>query len=331
MNRVIEVRTGARLHFGLLATAPGDGPFGGIGMMVDRPGCVVQAWQSTADVVHAPAEYAARIEDVVRRVRRGLRNADTRIQVHEPSAPLTIRVKEFIPPHRGFGSGTQLAFAVATAMMQAIKVCPTIVLTDQLGRGGRSGVGTVGFREGGFIIDAGPGKVPGLEPGVTRFDVPEEWRFVVVDPQGPAGPSGKSEAAGFQSLPAMPAHMPDALVDLINQAILPGLAERDFLRFGTGVADFNRLVGGHFAPAQGGIYAHPLIRDLACQLQRTRWRHLAQSSWGPATVAICENEESASALTDHLSRTLSHTAANVFVARPLNRAAEVTTIDENGH
>jgi len=318
MTQVIEVRTGARLHFGLFATTPDDGTFGGIGMMIDRPGFLIRSWQSAEDGVSAPPTLARRVHDVVTQVRSRLPSEDMR---RKPLTSVTVHVEKCIPPHRGFGSGTQLTFAVAAAVTAALDVSPSFLRGETFGRGERSGVGTVGFSKGGFLVDRGSRRQ--LEPGVTSYTVPEGWRFVVVDPRGPCGPSGSTEAAGFRSLSAMPAEMTDLLFYIVVEAVQPGLEGGDFVRFAGGVMEFNRLVGRHFAPAQGGIYAHPLIRDLAERLTHTDWPHVAQSSWGPAAVVLCEDANSADRLVVHLAQTLPADSADVFIARPLNRGAEV--------
>ncbi|HEX6986531.1 MAG TPA: hypothetical protein VF170_14205, partial [Planctomycetaceae bacterium] len=261
------------------------------------------------------------------RVRLGLRKASVRPQVETPSAPVEVRVSDVIPSHHGFGSGTQLAYAVAAAVGRVLGVWPPFTPEEELGRGRRSAVGTLGFREGGFLADPGLRRRAGMEAGTARRAVPPEWRFVVVDPRGSPGPSGPVEAAGFRSLPAMPRNMPELLFDLVAEAILPGLEGRDFRPFASGVADFNRLVGEHFAPVQGGVYAHPLIRELSRTLAGTAWPYFAQSSWGPAAVVFCEDDESAAALRAFLSRRIGPEQADVFVAAPKNDGATVTEFD----
>ncbi|MGC1275085.1 MAG: hypothetical protein WBC44_15375 [Planctomycetaceae bacterium] len=326
MTRVVEVRTGARLHFGLFATTPGDGPFGGIGMMIDRPRFALQAWRSQRDQVIGPMPISDRVAEFVARVRLGMRRPAVRYQVEQPSAPVAIRVAEVIPSHRGFGSGTQLAYAVAAVVGRVLDVWPPFMPDHELGRGKRSAVGTRGFQEGGFVVDAGIRRRAGLETGVACRKVPSEWRFVVVDPQGRVGPSGMAETSGFAALPPMPRNMPQLLLDLVATTILPGLDDADFLRFARGVAEFNRLVGEHFAPVQGGVYAHPLIRELSQRLAETSWPHLAQSSWGPAAVVFCESDESARTLVAFLGRQITPDQASVFVAAAKNDGAEIREI-----
>jgi beta-RFAP synthase len=322
MTKIVEVRTGARLHFGLFATTSSDGSLGGIGMMIDRPGFVIQAWRSTQDQIFAPRDLVARIEGFVSRVRADLQTPSVGVNVEEPAAPVAIRVLTEIPPHRGFGSGTQLAYAIASAMARVLDVWPSFRPDSQLGRGSRSMVGTLGFDEGGFIADLSQSATD-IQSRFIRRDVAAHWRFVVIDPLGSAGPAGAAEAAGFASLSPMPRSSTERLLTILREHIVPGLDNVDFAAFAGGVADFNRVVGEHFAPAQGGVYAHPVIRELAARLVRTEWPSIAQSSWGPAAVVPCACETSAERLTAFLGDCLQPKTAKVFVATPRNRGTSV--------
>lgn len=327
MTEIVEVRTGARLHFGLFSTSPEGEPFGGIGMMIDRPGFVIRARRSNRDLIHAPGGVEDRIYDIVAHVRDRLANSAHRLLVDDPLVRVTISADDVIPSHRGFGSGTQLAFAVAAAMCETLGVAQRFLTYETLGRGGRSAVGTAGFHRGGFLVDVARHRWRGLDPGVNRFAIPADWRIVVIDPTGPSGLSGKSEVSEFESLTAMRPERTQRLLDLVVQAVVPGLEQRDFNRFASGIAEFNWLVGEHFAPAQRGVYAHPLIRNLGERLRDTDWPHIAQSSWGPAAVVFCEDTESANELVVHLQSVLPEDAADLFISRPLNRGAEVARFD----
>ena len=324
---VAEVRTGARLHFGLLATSAEQGRPGGIGMMIDRHGFVLRARLAEQDSIIADAATAVRVRRFLDRLRTGLEPwPDAAGQRYR------IEVDEVIPPHRGFGSGTQLAFAMAsaTAKLLGFKAVPLKCLD----RGTRSLVGGLGFSRGGFVIDAGEGAAAGLSAAIEAtapcqfgghvLSVPEDWRFVIIDPTTQSGISGVEEESAFAGLNAFPAATSEKLARLITEAIVPGLSRKEFERFAAGVSEFNRLVGEQFAPAQRGVYAHPLIRELSKRLGESDWPYLAQSSWGPAATVFCESEVSAAALCRFLSDCLPADAARIFVAAPRNRGADVT-------
>lgn len=320
MTAAVEVRTGARLHFGLFGTRSDQGRLGGIGMMIRRPGHAVRVRQFDRDVVNAPVEIEPMVWKIVGQIRKaaarryGIQPLHLRIDVDEP-----------VPPHRGFGSGTQLALAIAAAFARLGGASP--VDQEVLGRGGRSLVGTVGFCGGGFIADLGEDHVGSHGAKPLHRAVPITWRLLIVDPMAATGFSGATEAEAFEHLRPMPPEAEGRLRSLATDVILPALDARDFPAFASAVADFNRLVGEHFAAVQGGVYAHPLIRELARTLAGTDWPHLAQSSWGPAAAIFCENEASADALQRYLRERIAPGEADILTAAPLNRGAEVTTIE----
>jgi beta-RFAP synthase len=342
VTRVVEVRTGARLHIGLLSTGH-RGRLGGIGMMIDRPGVALRACIADQDRIDADDEARQRIAAFLSRIREGLHSIEPEGRRDEFSRrSYSIEVSGLIPAHCGFGSGTQLAFAVSAAVggLLGFKVPVTHTF---LGRGERSTVGSIGFQRGGFIADPGEidtawpgGVVDQCHPGVQKrlavaHSLPGSWRTVIILPPS-QGPSGTLESEAFKTLAPMPRETTDRLVRLVSYAILPSLksgllggsGSMRFTRFASAAAEFNRLVGEHFAPAQGGVYAHPLIRDLARMLADTDWPYLAQSSWGPAAAVFCQSQESAEALRTFLGRQITPDDAHVFIASPKNTGAKMT-------
>lgn len=314
--RMTEVRTGTRLHFGLFSTGSTEGRLGGIGLMVDRPRFVLRGRQADVDAIGGDDAGA------VERVRRWLWELTklrhvtaNRCNIEPPS--VRIEVVESIPAHHGFGSGTQLALALAD-LLNAQRIVFIGDRAKTFGRGRRSLVGTLGHDHGGFVVDAGDSQAERFETRVVLREVPDSWRFVIIDPAASNTYSGATESEAFRTLPAMPGTVSNRLAELVTDAILPALTGSDFQAFAAGVAAFNRLVGMHFAPVQGGTYAEPLIRELALTLRDTDWPHLAQSSWGPAAVVFCEDQDSAEALTAFLEGVLPRNTANVFIASPKN-------------
>lgn len=198
-----------------------------------------------------------------------------------------------------------------------------MVAGTRLGRGERSLVGMRGFDEGGFWVDWGIAE-EGKEEGVWRFDVPEKWRFLVVEPTTEAACAGEQEARAFERLAPMPREGRGRLRAMIKERIVPGLEGGRFEEFAGGVAEFNRLVGEVFAPSQGGIYAEPIIRDLADWLARNRWPYLAQSSWGCVAAIVCPREEVADELKGRIKQEFGEGIERLTVAQPRNVGVEVT-------
>lgn len=302
MSRSVEIRTGARLHFGLFATLSPGLRQGGIGMMIDRPGWRLRATPVREDVVVGDSQAAERVKTYLAQ----LRDVGTIVD------PVRIEVLETIPPHRGLGSGTQLALAL-WRLLKEISLIAEPANLDSLRRGERSLVGSIGFDQGGFIVDPGSrSPLSFTQPRVVR--VPENWRVVIVEPLATETCSGAIEEQAFAGLEPMGEATRARLARLVEGDILPGLEQNDFHNFAAGIATFNRIVGEQFAPAQGGIYAHRLIRELAERLEDSEWPYLAQSSWGPVGAIFCESDESAERLEGYLRAILGEQTVRLWRA-----------------
>ena len=103
----VEVRTPARLHLGMLSFGvPAVRSFGGIGVMVDRPG--VQIRLKRADQFVARGPLAERTIEFAKRAARAWNLTE--------KAACAIEVLATPRAHVGLGSGTQMALAVAAGM-----------------------------------------------------------------------------------------------------------------------------------------------------------------------------------------------------------------------
>ena len=101
----VRVEAPARLHFGFLDLHGGLGRrFGSIGLAIDEPSLALTARRAVNSTVTGPE--AERVRGYVEAAAAHLR--------HRGNAAVT--VERVIPAHAGFGSGTQLALAVAAAM-----------------------------------------------------------------------------------------------------------------------------------------------------------------------------------------------------------------------
>src|SRR5262245_42552643 len=151
------IQTGARLHLGFLDLNGACGRrFGSIGVALEQPRCTVAAGPAPAGA-DAPSEPVRAILE--------------RLGPHLATRSLVVEVIEAIPPHTGFGAGTQLALAIALAVSRASGHTTSIRdLARRLGRGQRSGIGIAAFESGGLVIDAGhptapAGDAAGAAPG----------------------------------------------------------------------------------------------------------------------------------------------------------------------
>ena len=103
------VRTPSRLHFGLLGWGPGSHrQFGGLGLMVRRPGIEIVVEPARSLSVKGPR--AERAESVFESIQNLLRELDSSHELRWQSESATPR------EHIGLGVGTQLSLAVAAAV-----------------------------------------------------------------------------------------------------------------------------------------------------------------------------------------------------------------------
>ncbi|MBW3539889.1 MAG: beta-RFAP synthase [Planctomycetes bacterium] len=313
----VTITTGCRLHFGLLAPRPSEGPrFGGLGAMLDAPGWQVRARRASAWAVEASPEVRPTVDRLVEWLRREM-------PILLPPADVAV-VRE-VDRHAGLGSGTQLSLAVARALstLAGQSQVSAAELALFSGRGLRSAVGVHGFEVGGLIVDGG--KRPGEPLGTlqARCTLPDEWRFVLVAPPAGSGVSGDSEADAFSRLPPTPEPLIESLSQLIQSTLLPAAASGDFRTFSAALYRYGELVGGYFAPLQGGQTAHPQAMPLIEALRARGIAGIGQSSWGPTVFALLPRQSEADELVAGMARNPRWKACRFHIAAPLNRGAEV--------
>lgn len=305
----VRVRTGSRLHFGLLA--PGEGAarrFGGAGLMVDRPGIDLVAAPAGSFSVEGP--LAERAGEVARRFAGGTPRCRIRID----AAPRE---------HSGLGTGTQLGMAVARALSLLGGGGETVAdLAVRVGRGRRSAIGVRGFELGGFLADAGKGSAEGIAPLAARLEMPEEWRFVLATPLAAGGISGRTEEEAFEAVGAVPERTVDAMSRALLLGLIPSIIERDFRAFSEALREYGDLAGEGFRAVQGGVFARPEVAALVELARGLGACGSGQSSWGPTFYAVAASGEEAARLARGIEESFG-SDLEVLVARPLNSGARV--------
>jgi beta-ribofuranosylaminobenzene 5'-phosphate synthase len=324
---MIQVQTGSRLHFGLLSlpaekywpnhhgeeVVPSQ-RFGGVGLMVDRPGLRLsvspaQSWSAAGPLAERALAFANRFAEST---------------APQTGSPQHLRIETDAREHVGLGTGTQLGLAVARALTAAWQLpeVDTAELARRVGRGRRSALGIHGFVHGGFLVEAGQGERPGIAPLVARFDFPAEWRLVLVIPASEKGLHGPAEIQAFELLHQQSPERTDALCRLVLLGMLPALVERDLPAFGEALFDFNARVGELFAAAQGGTYASPRLAEIVTWLRQQGVRGVGQSSWGPTLFAVVADDDEAARLASRLAARFDLEAEkSLLVARPVNHGA----------
>ena len=315
----VSITTGARLHFGPLSvSAPAGGRFGGVGVMIDFPRTVLTANSASTDLVRGGDESTTRrVIEFLDRIRKAIPDQNR--------VSCEIEVKETIPSHCGFGSGTQLGLAVAlAASIVANEPEPSLdELALRAGRGLRSAIGLHGFQQGGFMVDGGRVESNKLGTLVTRANFPDEWRFVLASPQKAIGLSGDAEQSAFARQSAMPRLLTAELCRIVLMEWLPSVIEADFARCGDSMFEYGNAVGDFFSPSQGGVFAHPRMAEWADRLRQRGIRGVAQTSWGPTLAALCSSETTAKQLHTDFADDSTWNDCSFQVVSPLNRGALV--------
>lgn len=306
----VRVRTGSRLHLGLIWPG-GGGPrrFGGAGIMVEAPGVDLEA--EPAEQLRVEGPMAARAESFARAC-----GADT--------WPVHLRLLATPEEHSGLGTGTQLAMAVAKACDSLRGTSsPASELAVKTGRGRRSAIGIHGFQHGGFLVDGGKKDAAQLAPLLLRQDVPASWRFVLISPPSNTGLAGVNEEAAFQRLGEKGRAAAESLCHLLLVGMVPALVEQDLDAFGAALFEYGQRSGELFQQAQGGTYASPMAQSLVNELRSWSCAGVAQSSWGPTILAVTNGIDEAQSLAERIRQRFGDRAGAIKVTAPLNRGAAV--------
>lgn len=318
MSTRVTVRTGARLHFGLLAINPSRGrQFGGAGLMVDAPGFDLTAERADVDsVLGGSTTNNQRIASLIGR----LREQSARLV---PS--LRITVDGEIPPHRGLGSGTQLGLAIATIVAaMSGEPMPTIhERAERVGRGKRSAIGLYGFEVGGWLVDGGQRSSGEISPLIARATWPEDWPWVLVTPPECEGLSGVAEQHAFQRLSPMTDATTARMCRTLLLELLPSIADHDFTVVSEALWEYGKTIGEYFLPVQQGLFADVRMARLGDQLRRDGITGVAQTSWGPTIAVLCPSIIAATDLMAHLQSPGQWSDCCIQMVHGRNRGADV--------
>jgi beta-RFAP synthase len=330
---MIRVRTGSRLHFGLLSPSIEGAAkllnqegqprvdarqFGGAGLMIDRPGIELmvdfaKAWSADGPLAERALKFAQAYCDNV-----GISEA------------FAIRIETAAPEHAGLGTGTQLALAVARVLAELTQqpARDAITLARNVGRGLRSAVGIHGFEQGGFLVEGGKRLDWKISPLVARHPFPEDWSILLVTPRGLKGAHGQAELDAFGGLKDQEtnARFTETLCRLVLLGMLPALVARDLVGFGEALYEFNRQAGEMFRSAQGGIYADPRIEEIIQLLRGAGVQAVGQSSWGPTIFAITSPNQEAGIAHHNIRRQRFRNKladCDITFVNPSNQGAEI--------
>lgn len=276
----VSVAAPARLHMGFLDLNGSTGRrFGSLGLTLQEPCTRVTIRPASAVSVAGPSATRAAACAHAMLLALGLPGG-----VH-------VEVGDAIPEHAGLGSGTQLSLAVGTAIARLFgRDCSLQDTAALLERGARSGIGIGAFEQGGFLVDGGRGADTVVPPIISRLAFPPHWRLLLIFDQDRKGVHGGEEKAAFRSLLPFPAEKSAHLCRLTLMQALPALVEADIATFGRAITEIQRVVGDHFAAAQGGRFSSPAVAAVLDWLQAEGVAGVGQSSWGPTGFAVIGSE-----------------------------------------
>jgi beta-ribofuranosylaminobenzene 5'-phosphate synthase len=332
---MIEVRTCARLHLGLLDNNGEQGRlYGSIGLAVNRPNLILRA--ESFNGMYVEGVENRRIEAYAQRF----------IGRYGVPKGARLNLVEAIPAHVGLGSGTQLGLAVGTALARLAGLRLSVAdIALAVERGMHSGIGIATFQHGGFVLDGGhrllkrqsevsdaSGPVRqivkgGVPPLLFRHPMPKDWHFVIVIPDTGEGFSGEKEQGAFLQLPMAPAGLVEKISWVLLMKMLPALVEQDAANFGQALTDIQCMVGDCFSAVQGGRFATPVLEKLVEFLLEKGAAGAGQSSWGPTIYGLVVGKERARQMEQQVKAYLgSLGSGRVFCVQPYNRGAHVRTL-----
>ncbi|RKZ48295.1 MAG: GHMP kinase [Gammaproteobacteria bacterium] len=276
----ISVIAPARLHLGFLDMHGGLGrQFGSLGLCLSEIYTHLTAKKSDDIVIHGPSsqrgtEYVSRIFNALK-----------------ITGGVDITIHEEIPEHAGLGSGTQLSLAIGMAISRLYGSQKSVrEIAALMKRGSRSGIGIGGFSMGGFLVDAGRGEATEVPPIVSHCYFPEEWRVLLVFDKNVEGINGAPEKEIFDELPPMTEEVSGRICRLVLMQVLPALAEKNCIKFGSAITEIQIMIGEHFSDAQDGHYSSQQVAEVMHWLSDRGATGIGQSSWGPTGFAIYPNE-----------------------------------------
>ncbi len=333
----VRITTPCRIHLSLIDENGYTGRVdGGIGLMLDRPNVVFEASNSASEFKIEAHKYYRESIEVINEI------ASKIFKIFNISNKnFHFNLKRYFPSHVGLGSKTQLSLAIATAIMKLKKVShlTTDDLTKLVERGGTSGIGWRGFETGGFILDGGHDFGKGKEketylpssastsadPALTisRYNIPDNWRFLLVIPDVKKGAYGDEEIRVFQKHAPIPRNEVNEVSHQIIMKILPGLIKNDLKCFGEGL---KRIQSIGFKKIEIGLQ-HEIVKELLHYFDEYGLKAYGMSSFGPSVVGILESDSEAEELLKKVQKTQRNGGGHIYIGKPNNSGAKIEYLD----
>jgi len=332
----IRVTTPCRIHLSLIDENGYTGRVdGGIGLMLDRPNVVFEATNSAKEFkIEANRYYRESIEVINEKASKVFKAYKI------DNKNFHFILKQYYPSHVGLGSKTQLSLAIATAIAKLKNLnVPHRTLTKIVERGGTSGIGWRGFETGGFILDGGHDFGKGEEketflpssaansadPALTilRYNIPENWRFVLAIPNVKKGAYGDEEVSIFQSQTPIPREEVNEVSHQILMKIIPGILKDNLTCFGEGLKKI-QSIGFKQREIQ---LQDDVVKNLLRFMEEYGVKAYGMSSFGPSVIGITESNTKAKNLLKAVKQKLKGVGGHFYISKANNTGAKFKILD----
>ena len=216
---------------------------------------------------------------------------------------------------------------------------PVEEITKTVERGGTSGIGWRGFETGGFILDGGHDFGDGKEkedflpssaassvnPALTisRYEIPDKWRFVLVIPDVRPGANGDEEATIFKKYTPIPREEVNEVSHQILMKIIPGILKKDLDCFGEGL---KRIQTIGFKKIEINLQ-NQIVRDLLKFFEDNHVKAYGMSSFGPSVIGITNSDSEAKDLKIEAENFLKAVGGHFYICKPNNTGAKIEYLD----
>jgi beta-ribofuranosylaminobenzene 5'-phosphate synthase len=314
----LHISTPARLHFGIIDMLGDLGRIhGSVGVSIQKPRLILDIEESSETKITGA------------RSNRALEIVEQLKETYDIQSGVSLTIHEDIPEHTGFGSGTQLALAIGTALNRIFDLGLSLEdIAVKLERSRVSGIGTHGFLKGGFIVDGGHSisNRDSVPPVIYHQNFPEDWRLIVCIPEVNKGFSGEQEQNAFKILEPPPAETVASVSRIVLMQMIPAIIEEDIKPFGDAMTHLDTIFGDYWQKIQGGTYTHPRIEECVNHLLENGAYGAGQSSWGPALYGLTDGEHQANQLLDEMNGFLNEdgNSGSAFITPADNHGARIT-------
>ena len=332
----VRITTPARIHLSLIDENGYTGRVdGGIGLMLDKPNVVLEVSNNADEfAIECHRYYRESVEVINEKASKIFK------MFHINNKNFHFNLVTYYPSHIGLGSKTQLSLAIGTAIATLKNMdIPTKEITKLVQRGGTSGIGWRGFEKGGFILDGGHDFGSGKEkesflpssssseanPALTilRYDIPENWRFVLVVPNVKIGANGEEEVAIFKKYTPIPQEEVNEVSHQILMKILPGLLQNNLSCFGEGL---KRIQNIGFKKIEIDLQSE-FVKNLLNFFKEKGVKAYGMSSFGPSIVGITESDDEAEKLKASVEEFIKDVGGYIYLCKPNNTGAKIEFID----